>query len=230
MTSREKTFDRLARPYRLLERTAFGSLLERARFRHLDRLRDRRRILLLGDGDGRVLARVRSLVPAAEIDCLDLSAAMLARAAARLPSPDRARVRFRHEDARRADYPPAAYDAVVTFFFLDCFTEADVSALIGRIRPALAPGAVWLFADFSEPDRGLPRWRAKAWLWIMYAFFRWQTGLAARRLPPSEPLLLKEGFTRETVTSFQCGFVRSAVFARPADGGGPPVTEGPRDA
>jgi len=215
MTSREKTFDRLARPYRLLECIAFGSLLERARFRHLDRLRGSQRILLLGEGDGRVLARVCALVPSAKIDCLDLSTEMLARAEARLTSADRARVRFRHEDARTADYAPGAYDAVTTFFFLDCFTEDQASALIGRIQASLSGNAVWLFADFSEPAHGLMRLRAKAWLWIMYAFFRWQTGLTTRRLPASESLILKAGLRRVDETSFQRGFVRSAVFSQP---------------
>ena len=215
MTSREKTFDRLARPYLLLEWIAFGPLLERARFKHLDRLRGRKRILLLGDGDGRVLARVRTLAPDAEIDSLDLSTAMLARASARLSSAGQARVHFRHEDALRANYPPATYDAVVTFFFLDCFTDGQVAALLGRIGPALAPDAVWLFADFAEPSHGLMRLRAKLWLWVMYLFFRWQTGLTARRLPASEALLVKAGLTRVEETAFQRGFVRSVVFQRP---------------
>ncbi len=106
MTSREKNFDRLARPYRLLEHIAFGPLLEQARFRHLDRLKGRQRILLLGEGDGRVLARVCALAPLATIDCLDLSSAMLNRAQARLSPADRTRVRFRQEDARTADLAP----------------------------------------------------------------------------------------------------------------------------
>ena len=215
MTTREKTFDRLARPYRLLEWLAFGPLLERARFKHLDRLRGRKRILLLGDGDGRVLARACALAPDALIDSLDLSEGMLGRAALRLSPADRARVRFLHEDALQADYPPATYDAVTTFFFLDCFTDDQATTLINRLQPAFTPDAVWLFADFAEPSRGLMRLRAKAWLWVMYLFFRWQTGLSARRLPASENLLIKAGFQRRADTSFQHGFVRSAVFAKP---------------
>ena len=215
MSPREKTFDRLARPYRLLECIAFGSLLERARFRHLDRLSGRQRILLLGEGDGRVLARVCALAPLAQIDCLDLSAAMLAKAEARLSPADLTRVRFRHEDARTATYAPNAYDAVTTFFFLDCFTEDHASALIERIKGSLSGDAIWLFADFSEPAHGLMRFRAKAWLWILYGFFRWQTGLTTRRLPASERSILKTGLRRVDEISFQRGFVRSAVFSQP---------------
>ncbi|MBW8780897.1 MAG: class I SAM-dependent methyltransferase [Verrucomicrobia bacterium] len=215
MTSREKTFDRLARPYRLLEWAAFGSLLERARFKHLDRLRDHRRILLLGDGDGRVLARVCSLAPQAQIDSLDVSTAMLAKASARLSPADKCRVHFRHADALKADYPADTYDAVITFFFLDCFTNDQVATLIRRICPSLRTGAIWLFADFAEPAQGWVRLRAKAWVGIMYAFFRWQTGLTARQLPNSEELLLQAGFERSAETTFQRGFVRSVVFNHP---------------
>ena len=106
-------------------------------------------------------------------------------------------------------------DAVTTFFFLDCFTDAQADLLINRLQPALTPDAVWLFADFSEPSRGLMRLRAKAWLGVMYLFFRWQTGLASHRLPDSENLLRKSGFARLAETSFQHGFVRSTVFAKP---------------
>ena len=215
MSAPAKTFDRLARPYRLLEWIAFGPLLERARFQHLEQLRDCQRILLLGDGDGRVLSRLCALAPAAHIDTLDLSAGMLARAASRLTPADRTRVIFRQANALQAGYPPTAYDAVVTFFFLDCFTDSQVSALIARMQPALTADALWLFADFAEPAHGWRRLRAKIWLAVMYAFFRWQTGLSTRRLPASEALLLSAGFTMRAETSFQGGFVRSAVFAKP---------------
>ena len=210
-----KNFDRLARPYHLLERLVFGSLLERARFRYLEHLQGCRRILLLGDGDSRVLARVCALNPQARIDSLDLSPAMLARAEARLAPADRARVQFRQEDACTAAYEAGSYDAVVTFFFLDCFSDAQAAALVGRIQASLTPKAVWLFADFAEPAEGWRRLRAQAWLAILYAFFRWQTGLTTRRLPDAEALILGTGMCRTEECTWQHGWVRSVVFRQP---------------
>ncbi len=205
-------FDRLARPYRLLEVLAFGRRLERARFCFLDRLRGCRSILLLGEGDGRCLERVAHIAPAARIHCIDASEAMLKRAAARLPPAAAGRVTFEHADIRRHDFPPREYDAVVTLFVLDCFTPDQVAAIVARVRPALRDGATWLFADFALPERGIARWRARAWLAVLYLFFRWQTGLAAQSLPPSEALLRSGGLHCVAERDFDHGLMRSAVY------------------
>lgn len=208
-----RSFDQLAGIYCGLEYLAFGRDLERARFAHLDRLRDCRSILILGEGDGRCLARLVQAAPQAQIDCLDLSPAMLVRAAARLAgTAAAARVRFQAADLLTARLPPARYDAVVTFFFLDCFTPGQAEAVMARIQGSLRPGARWLWADFALPDRGLARWRARAWLALLYAFFRWQTGLSACALPPVDLWLAGAGWTPAAECSFQHGLVRSAVF------------------
>lgn len=209
-------YDRLARPYRLLEFLAFGRALERARFRHFDRLQDRRHILLLGDGDGRGLALACRLAPQARITSLDFSAGMIERAARRLSPADRARVTFLQADALTADFPANTYDAVTTLFFLDCFTGEQVLALIARLLPALTPDAVWLHADFALPARGLPRLRARLWLALMFAFFRWQTGLDTRSLPPSETLLRAAGLEPLAHATWHGGFIVSTAFGRVA--------------
>src|SRR5690349_4974913 len=117
------SFDRLARIYQPLERLAFGRDLERARFCFLDELRDCRSILLLGEGDGRSLARLTRLAPRAEFHCIDGSARMLRRAAARLDeAPDVSRrVRFEQADILNTPLEAERYDGITTFFFLDCF-------------------------------------------------------------------------------------------------------------
>lgn len=211
------SFDRLAQNYRALEFVAFGGDLERARFRHLEQLRDCRRILVLGEGDGRCLARLVQIAPEARIHCLDLSAGMLARAAARIAgTPAAERVTFEQADILADGPPPAGFDAVTTFFFLDCFTAEQAEGIVARVQAALQPESLWLFADFALPPRGFARLRARAWVRLLYAFFRWQTGLPARELPPSENLIAQAGFTLETCEEFQHGLLRSAVFRRKA--------------
>jgi SAM-dependent methyltransferase len=210
-----RNFDRLAGIYRALEYVAFGRDLERARFCFLERLRACRHILVLGEGDGRCLAQLIRAAPAARIDCLDLSPAMLAQAAARLPPAARERVTFRCADLLAAELPPARYDAVITLFFLDCFTPEQTAGIVHRVTASLQPAACWLWADFALPPRGVARLRARVWLAVLYAFFRWQTGLPARMLPPAEELILAAGFARRDLREFQRGLVRSVFFGRP---------------
>ena len=208
-------FDRLARFYRALEFLAFGRDLERARFCFLPELAGCRSILVLGEGDGRCLARLVRLAPEARIDCIDLSPAMLARAGRRLEGTGGAeRVRFIQGDALARPVPEARYDAVVTFFFLDCFTTPEVETIARRISAGLLPGARWLFADFVLPPRGWRRCRARVWVAVLYAFFHWETRLSTRSLPASEAALAAEGWRPERIRDFQQGLVRSAIFRR----------------
>jgi cyclopropane fatty-acyl-phospholipid synthase-like methyltransferase len=208
-------FDRLARVYRALEFLAFGAALERARFCFLDRLADCHDILVLGEGDGRCLERLAALAPQARIHCVDASSAMLARAAARAaPANVNRRLTFEKADVRAASLAPGRYDAVVTFFFLDCFRAETVAELVARVDSSLRPGALWLFADFVLPPRSWTRWRARLWLAVLYAFFRWETGIQAPSLPPSEAILGQAGFRCVAVRDFQRGLVRSAVFKK----------------
>ena len=216
MSSAAPNFDGLARSYRALEFLAFGRDLERARFCLLGRLAGCRDILVLGEGDGRCLARLVRAAPLARIRCVDASGAMLARAAARLTDPaDRARVTFEQGDALALDLPAGRHDAVVTLFFLDCLLPDQVERLVARVQGALRPGASWLWADFAVPA-GWRRGPARAALRLLYFFFRWQTGLPARELPPAEAMLGRAGFRREDAREFRGGFIRAALLRGPA--------------
>ena len=207
------SFDRVAGIYWWLERAAFGRDLERARRRFLDRAHDCRRILVLGDGDGRALEQLLTAAPQAAIHSVDVSAAMLQSARARIADqPGADRVTFEQADARRLDFGAERFDAVLTLFFLDCFTADEVGALVSAIRPHLAPGGRWIFTDFELPPRGFARLRGRAWLALLYAFFRWQTGISARSLPPSRQILLDAGLSEDAVDSWRGGLIVSRLF------------------
>jgi cyclopropane fatty-acyl-phospholipid synthase-like methyltransferase len=206
------SFDRVAGIYRVLEYAAFGRALETARFRYLDRLEQCRDILIIGEGDGRVLQRILAVAPEASVRCIDSSAAMLARAEAQVDAAVRHRVSFECADVRTAAIESSAYDAVVTMFVLDCFSPEDVGRLVERLSASLRPNGLWLFADFSIPAGGWRRLRARLWVSFLYAFFRWRTGLTVRELPPSEDILHAAGFSAVDATTLQRGLLRTAVY------------------
>jgi ubiquinone/menaquinone biosynthesis C-methylase UbiE len=212
-------FDRLARWYRVLEFSAFGRDLERARFAFLDRLADRTSILLLGEGDGRCAARLVKLAPGARIVCVDSSPGMIERASRRIrEAGGEGRVTFECADVRSFAPEAGRFDAVATLFFLDCFGADDVASIVARTGAGLRPGASWLFADFALPAGVIARARARMWLAALYAFFRWETALAASSLPPSEQILEAAGWQRGELVEFQWGLIRSCVFKRHAAG------------
>lgn len=206
-------YDRLAGAYRTLEQLAFGSALMRARTAHLDALAGCRRVLIVGEGDGRFVHALLSRYPTVEAVCVDLSPAMARRARARLGALG-SRARFVVTDAIEGPLPAGPFDAVVTLFFLDLFGEGSLRRVLDRLAGRLAETGVWLVADFRLPDRGPLRAVARAALWALYRFFRWQTAIETLRLVDPEPALERLGLRCASRRALLGGMLRSDVFRR----------------
>ena len=185
-------FDRLARPYRWLEYLTLGRALERCRLHFLPHLSDRRRALVLGDGDGRFLAHLLASNPHLHADAVDLSPAMLAQLRRRA-QPSAARLTLYQTDALTF-HSPGLYDLVVTHFFLDCLTDVDLAQLTHRLAPHLRPGALWLLSDFRIPSGPL-RLPAQLFVRLLYLAFRLITGLRVSRLPDHATALRRAGLS-----------------------------------
>jgi ubiquinone/menaquinone biosynthesis C-methylase UbiE len=118
------SFDRLARVYQTLETMVFGRALWRACVRYLDEMAIVKNVLVLGDGDGRLLAAFTRRVPGARVIAVDSSAAMLQAGAGAGAS--QATVHFVCADVRRMPIRTQtmrSFDGFVSHFFLDCLEE-----------------------------------------------------------------------------------------------------------
>lgn len=217
-------FNFIARPYRWLEYVALGRTLEHCRFALLPLLRDQRRALIIGDGDGRFLSRLLQQNSLLSADIIDLSSSMLRlsrRRAGKTGATER--VRFHQADAR--DPLPAAmtathYDLVVTHFFLDCLSESEVEVLIRRVIPRLEDGAVWLVSDFAIPHPSAPgesrqkraHLAARVLVRSLYFAFRLLTGLRIQRLPDYSSIFQSAGFSCRHTRTFLHGVLRSELW------------------
>jgi len=211
------SFDGIAPHYRWLERLTAGSLLQRCRTAFLERIREARNVLLLGEGRGRFLGAFLDHNPGADITCLDASARMLdlARAAAEHhPARDKQRIRFVRADILDPSWSSRAdrYDAVASHFFLDCFPPDQLARVCRTVSACTRPGASWLISDFCVPEQGWRRVRARCILWMMYRFFRVATGLPATHLTAPDPSLTAAGFDLEKREHFSQGLLHSDVW------------------
>lgn len=190
-------FNFIARPYRWLEYLTLGSRLERCRLHFLPHLRDQKKALVLGDGDGRFLAELMAAAPKLYADAVDSSSAMLRllrRQCASRTLNAAARLETHHIDAL-AFRPVGPYDLIVTHFFLDCLDESSLNALVVRIRRSLAPGALWVVSDFRIPS-GPMRLPALILVRGLYLAFRILTGLRTNRLPNHAEAMSEAGLVR----------------------------------
>ena len=128
-------FDRVAASYRWLETIVFGTQLQQARVAFLREIGRPRRVLVVGEGNGRFLAEFVRLHPETAVDCIEASARMIALARRAAGA---AQVAFIQADIRAVALPRNSYDLIVTHFLLDCFSEETLPLLIDRLEQFLA--------------------------------------------------------------------------------------------
>ena len=204
-------FDRIARPYRWLEYLSFGPMLERVRFSRIPQFAGTRRALVLGDGDGRFLARLLASNPSLQAEVVDQSPAMLRLLEHRATAAGAGHRVHIHQTDARAFQPTGPYDLVITHFFLDCFTAAEVLTLAGKIRPHLSKDARWLISEFAIPP-GIASLPAKGVVTALYAAFRIITGLRVRTLPDHAQALARSGLILKARRRFLAGLLVSELW------------------
>ena len=209
MNERPPDFDRIARAYRWLEYASLGTLLERTRECHIPRLRACRRALVLGDGDGRFTVRLLETAPNIHVEAVDLSGVMLALLRDRCAN-FADRLQTFQQDVRTFR-PHGQPDVIITHFFLDCLSQAEIDSVVGRLSPTLAPGTLWVVSDFRIPAGFLS---GPAWIYIraLYFAFRVLTGLRVTRLPDHGSALRRCGFTRIAVERKMFGVLTAEVW------------------
>ena len=217
------SFDWLAPHYRWMEAVLAGRKMQRCRVAWLNEVGACRNVLVVGEGPGRFLEVAVAQMPDASFVCVDASGAMLERA--RVAVQGNSRVTFVHASLPEWEPPPAAFDLIVTHFFLDCFPEPLLQQVVARLAVAAMPEARWLLADFQIPERGLARLRARVLLALAYRFFRIATALPARRLVAPDEAIRGNGFSLRRRMTANRGLLHSDLWERAL-----PLLPGPHSA
>lgn len=222
----QRGYDRLALAYRATEWLVFGDQLQRARVGLIDELLPWNRLLIFGDGNGRLLEHLCAKQfgtlkerltgnACGRITSVDHSLQMLRRQQARVDSIyATAQVDYVHADACGYQPEVGAYDIVVTPFFLDCFSLAELNEHLPHWLAALPVGGVLLHVDFIVPQSPWQRPRAKLLLWAMHHYFRWQTGLANRNLVDTRPVIDQCGLRMESERISGGGMITAQLWRR----------------
>jgi len=185
-------FNRLAGIYRWMEWLTFGPFLQRCRCAFLSHFVQRRRALILGDGDGRFTARLLRVNTAIAVDAVDASHAMLRQLASRSSA---SRIRTHMADARTFVQPHNNYDLIATHFFLDCLTGDEVRSLAARLRNHASPHAVWAVSEFAIPSNFYGSIFARPLVAALYLAFGLLTRLEVRALPNHHRALSQSGWS-----------------------------------
>lgn len=203
-------FDPVARIYRWAEYLTLGPVLQRLRTHFLPEFVDMRSALVLGDGDGRFLARLLRQNATLTVTAVDSSAKMLSLLRERCSF---AEDRLTTIEADVLNIPLPTADLIVTHFFLDCFPQNEVDGLAQRLA---APGVRWLVSDFRIPEGPL-RPLARVYIRSLYLAFRLLTGLRPTQLPNPAAALATAGFERIAQHHALFGLLYTELWERKTD-------------
>jgi SAM-dependent methyltransferase len=212
-------FDRVSRFYPLLERLVFGDALERSRASFISQVATARRVLLVGEGNGRFLDLALGIAPStAELVVLDTSRRMLEAARRRCKGrPGGSRIRFVCGDARTWSPGGPAFDLFITHFVLDLFTPVNQDRLVVNLDAHAATEAYWIDVDFvpNPPQRA-----HQALMWLQYRFFRVVAAVEADRLYGSDAILQRRHWELVDTRRYADTLVQAKLWRRTKNEGG----------
>ncbi len=139
-------FDAIAPFYDLLKRIVFQSAIKKAAIYYINEIPDHAQVLVLGGGTGELLSYFKA---GQSITYIEQSQKMISLAKKRKFN---CSVDFIQKDFLLYE-PKKKFNAIVTPFFLDCFTEAELSVVFRKLQPILKKNGLWLQADFYAQNK-----------------------------------------------------------------------------
>lgn len=199
-------FNTIAPVYDALARLVYGKSIVNAQTQYLPLLKNSKHVLVLGGGSGWIVEELLRY-SSSEITYVEASSAMIALTKQRnIPI---THICFIHGTE---DHIPtgSVYDAVITNFYLDLFSEKKQQEVAKKILATLTKNGIWLVSDFVNSDK----WWHRFLLVSMHQFFRRLCKIEALDLADWETALCKNGLKQMLTESFYNGFIKSAVFAK----------------
>jgi len=198
-------FDRIAFLYDFLATLVFGRAIMNSQKYFLDEISGSSKILILGGGSGDLLAALLKRNPYCEVWYIEASKKMITLSISKI-KPE-CLVHFIH--GTEQEIPTSIkYDAAITNFYLDLFTDPFLEDVVNRIQSVLKPGACWLATDFIK---GNPWWQ-KEMLRIMYWFFSITCHIEPKQLPDWTGSMEKAGGKEIKSKAFYSGFIKTSLY------------------
>jgi ubiquinone/menaquinone biosynthesis C-methylase UbiE len=171
-----------------------------------------RRILLIGEGNGRFLFEVVKQTSSASITVVDSSTRMLAAASRRIATVDcSSRIELIHSDILEWRAAPGSYDRIVTHFFLDLFPPDRIRRVVEKISHLATGDCLWINVDFTCEKQSPPQ---KFLMWAQYRFFRIFAGIEVSRLFDSRPWIRNASWEILETRFLDPGWISACLLSR----------------
>jgi ubiquinone/menaquinone biosynthesis C-methylase UbiE len=173
-------FDVIAPYYDGLSQLVFGRKIKKSQIEALKFIQPCSTILILGGGTGWILEELSKIHPSGlTITYVDISLKMIHLSKRRKTLLNT--VDFINDSIQNISLENDHYDAVISPFFLDCFSGATVQSVFYKINTSLKINGLWLNIDFCLTEKS--NFWQKTLIRLMYTFFRFICNIEATKLP-----------------------------------------------
>lgn len=194
--------------YDRASRLIYGSVLIQAQVYLLRFIPAQSKILVVGGGTGWILEEITKIHPSGlKITYVEVAPKMIALSKKRNAGNNE--VDFINDAVENVSLQND-YDAVITPFLFDNFTEDNFQKIFAHIHQALKPNGLWLNTDF----RPTGKWWQKMLLKSMFVFFRTICGIEAKKLPGIQAAFDIYGYREIEQKSFFGDFVLSVTHCK----------------
>lgn len=193
--------------------------MQKARNAFLSHIKPGSRILILGEGPGSFLKELILSTSDLEIDVVESSEMMRKQAMKKILHLNTTIIKVEFFFSLKSliqNIPPEQrhYDVVVTHFFLDMFSGAQLNQLITQVSRLLKESGYWIYSDFSNenPKSSFHKLKHRCLLWIMYKFFKYTCGLKCQYLVSTKMFFQNARLKAVQEEWFYSGFITSKLY------------------
>jgi ubiquinone/menaquinone biosynthesis C-methylase UbiE len=202
-------FNPIAPVYDFLSSLVFGKELIHASACFIHKLPAYGHILYIGGGSGKLLNKILANRPNITLDFVEPSLKFLQLAKRNLNTQFNNQVNFILGN-HLALTTNKKYDAILTFFVVDIFTQNQTAAFCKHIFKLLQNNGLWLNTDFENP----PSIKGKVILKTMYIFFKLVAKISAKQLPNYQAVFKELSLTEISNKLFFNQMVSASLFQK----------------
>jgi len=189
-----------------LSRLVYGGALVNAQLYLLGFIEPGSRVLIVGGGTGWILEELTKIHPSGLcITYVEIAVAMMDLSKKRDTGSNE--VVYIQNAIEQVNLTPD-FDAVITPFLFDNFTEQTLHTVFTHIHALLKPQGLWLNADFQLTGR----WWQQLLLKSMFVFFRLICGIEASKLPGIRTRFTVNGYAMVDEKTFFNDFIVANVY------------------
>lgn len=197
--------------YERLSKLVFGQTQVKAQEYFLNHIKPNSHILIIGGGTGQILESLSRIYPSGlRITYVEISAKMMVLSRQRNIGQNE--VIFITDNIEQLNFD-GLFDAVITAFLFDNFSDENLAAVFPLINRQVKPGGLWLSTDFQLTG---PLWQ-KLLLKSMYAFFKLMGAVDVDRLPDIKRIFRLHGYSLSGEKTFYGNFILAAAYQKQLD-------------